>query len=78
MFKMEERISELKDRIQSDIDHFGGKLPERFVIAWRAYLAGILEWGILDIQAYDAIVPLLPDLEDDPAVAILLGRDDPA
>ena len=67
--------SELIDRIRGDIDHFGGTLPEQFAIAWRAYLAGLLEWGVLDIPAYDSLTKLLPNVPDDPAVAILRGRD---
>ncbi|TLD39878.1 MAG: hypothetical protein JETT_3855 [Candidatus Jettenia ecosi] len=71
----QEITSELKNRIQSDIDHFNGKLPERFAIAWRSYLAGLLEWGILDVSKYDALTEILPSVLDDPAAAILRGRD---
>ena len=38
---------ELKDRIQSEISHFGGALPERVALVWGGYLAGLLEWGLL-------------------------------
>lgn len=71
----QEIASELRNRIQSDIDHFDGKLPQRFAIAWRSYLAGLLEWGILDVPDYDALTELLPSVPDDPAVAILRGQD---
>jgi hypothetical protein len=67
--------TELRIRIQSDIDHFDGKLPERFAIAWRSYLAGLLEWGVLDVPAYDGLSKLLPNVPDDPTVMILRGRD---
>ncbi|MCL4859211.1 MAG: hypothetical protein KJZ93_07380 [Caldilineaceae bacterium] len=67
--------SELKQRIQSDIDHFDGELPENFAIAWRAYLAGLLEWGLLDVMTYDNLVEKVPAVPDDPAIAILRGRD---
>lgn len=70
-----EIASELKNRIQSDINHFDGKLPERFAIAWRSYLAALLEWGVLDVQKYDALNEMLPSVSDDPAIAILRGRD---
>lgn len=66
---------ELRHRITLDIDHYQGALPERFAIAWHAYLAGLLEWGILDISAYDELVALLPAVEDDPVAVILLGRE---
>ena len=36
-----ERIAEeIKSRISTDIRALGGKLPERFSIAWHGYLAG--------------------------------------
>jgi len=71
----QETASELRYRIQSDIDYFDGKLPERFAIACPSYLAGLLEWGVLDVPAYEGLCELLPDVPDDPAVAILRGRD---
>jgi hypothetical protein len=71
----EETASELRNRIQNDMDYFDGELPERFAIAWRSYLAGLLEWGILDVPRYYALTELIPDVSDDPAVVILRGRD---
>jgi hypothetical protein len=67
--------SELEQRIEADIAHFGGVLPVPYAIAWRGYLAGLLEWGVLDVAAYDGVLELLPAVSDDPAVAILRGRD---
>jgi len=66
---------ELGFRIQGDLEHFHRALPERTAIAWRAYLAAVLEWGVLDVSHYDRLVALLPAVTDDPAVAILKGRD---
>jgi len=68
--------AELKTRIRRDIAFYDGNLPERFSVAWRAYLAGILEWGIIEVSSYDELLKLLPDVEDNPAVAILKGRED--
>lgn len=67
--------TELRERIQADGAHFGGTLPERHAIAWRAYLAALLEWQVLELPAYDRLVGLLPEVPDDPAVQIMLGRD---
>lgn len=66
---------ELRQRIKKDIAHFQGQLPERFAIAWRAYLAALLEWDVVDIAAYDDLATLLPAVDDDPAAEILRGRD---
>jgi hypothetical protein len=38
---------EIKARIQSEIDCFGGILPERVALVWDGYLAGLIEWGLI-------------------------------
>jgi len=67
--------TELSNRIQADTDHFVGMLPEGFAIAWRSFLAGLLEWGVIDVATFDALLVQVPDIQDDPAVAILRGRE---
>jgi hypothetical protein len=67
--------TELTGRIRADESHFGGTLPERFAIAWRGYLAGLLEWGVIDPPTHTALSALVPPVDDDPATAILQGRD---
>lgn len=72
---------ELGRRIRRDIDHYGGALPERFALAWAGYLAAMLEWGLIKISAYDRLTDLLPrhgSTDEDPILAIFLGRDDDA
>lgn len=69
-------VEELTNRINRDIDHFDGCLPERFAIAWRGYLAALLEWQLISVSNHDQLSDLLPQLEEpDPVVAIMLGRD---
>ena len=67
--------AELVHRINADIEHFGGTLPERNAIAWRSYLAAMLECDLIPVATYDALVARIPPVNDDPAVAILRGRD---
>jgi hypothetical protein len=67
--------SELSDRIQADIDHFGGVLPERTAISWRGYLAAMLEWNLISVAEYDALLACIPPVNGDPAIAILMGRE---
>jgi hypothetical protein len=67
--------AELTHRIRKDEQHFGGSLPENTTIAWRGYLAGLLEWNVIDLLTYEALTALLPGVADDPAVAILQGRE---
>jgi hypothetical protein len=68
---------ELRSRILRDTEHYGGKLPEKAAIAWSAYLAALIEWGLISPSQHQALCELLPKIEDDPALGILLGRPDP-
>ena len=67
--------AELMYRIDADIEHFGGALPERTAIAWRGYLAATLEWNVITVEQYDTLLVRIPHVSDDPAIAILRGRD---
>lgn len=71
----EEIRTELAHRISADAAHFSGRLPRSYAIAWRGYLAGLLEWGLISVSDYEALTKLVPPVEDDPAAAILRGRD---
>jgi hypothetical protein len=66
--------AELLYRIQADIDHYGGTLPEKTAISWRGYLAAMLEWDLVPIDQYDALLVRIPQVDDDPAISILRGR----
>ena len=66
------------NRRYSETTHYGGALPERFAVAWAGYLAAMLDWGLIEISAYDRLTELLPrreSTEEDPILAIFLGRD---
>lgn len=68
---------ELAYRIRADIDAYAGVLPERHALAWHGYLAGVLEWGVIDFPTYSMLVDLLPRIgEPDPILTIFLGRDE--
>lgn len=71
----DQRRKELESRIGSDIAFFHGELPEPYAVAWRGYLAALLEWSVIDIATYDALVELAPLSDDEPVVSILRGRD---
>jgi len=68
-------VAELSYRIQADIDHFGGWMPEMTAVAWRGYLAAMLEWNLISVTAYDELLTHIPAVKDDPAIAILTGRE---
>lgn len=67
--------AELSSRIQADLDHFSGAMPERTALAWRGYLAAMLEWKLISLLQYDELLTRIPVVMDDPAVTILRGRD---
>lgn len=77
MATKEEIAVEMENRIKADIKHFGGELPERYALAWQGYVAGIFEWGLIDIPLYDRLVSLLPVISmPNPILEIFEGRDD--
>ena len=49
-------------RIQEQIDHFRGVLPERYAIAWGGYLAALWEKGMLTFDDYRSMGRLLPKI----------------
>lgn len=54
----------LAQRITEQIDYFAPAMPERHVIAWRAYLAALFEWGVIEFVEYDSLLNLLPTVCD--------------
>ena len=66
--------AELASRIEADLDHGGGTMPPADGLAWRGYLAAMLEWDLIRVADYDALRARLPPVADDPAIAILCGR----
>ena len=72
-----EIIELIEARIKADINHFEGKLPERYVLAWQGYVAGVFEFGNLTPSEYSYLVDLLPKVQNpNPILDIFEGRDD--
>jgi hypothetical protein len=65
---------EIEERIRRDLKYFNGELPARNAIAWGAYIAALLEWGQISVSEHSRLCQLLPQIEDNPVLAILLGR----
>jgi len=76
MATQEEIAKELAKRIRADIEHFEGKLPEKYALAWGGYVAGLYEWGTIDLSYYRGLNDLLPKVsEPDPVAEIFVGRE---
>jgi len=69
-------VQELDSRLKEELGRSGSGFPEDRVIFWRAYLSGLLEWSVI-YGGFRQLIDLLPALEEDPAQAILLGRQQP-
>jgi hypothetical protein len=68
-------LQEIKDRIQSEVDQFGGNLPERVALVWDGYLAALLEWDLITPSEHKDLSDMLPEIPDNPVMAVFLGRD---
>lgn len=53
-------FEELENRIKRQIAWRGNS--ERVALLWRGYLSGLLEWGVLEISAYDKLMKFLPQM----------------
>lgn len=67
---------EIRSRIMRETGHFGGVMPERTALAWDGYLAALVEWGLISVSEHAQLCDLLPKIEDNPVLRILLGRED--
>ena len=65
---------ELERRVRAENAHYNGAMPERTALAWHGYLAALIEFGLISVVDHDRLTQLLPGVDDNPVVAILLGR----
>lgn len=42
---------------------------------WRGYLAALIEWNLLTPNEHRRLIDMLPELDADPSLPILLGRE---
>ena len=66
--------AEIRGRIERDLEHCAGQLPNGHALAWTGYLAAMFEWQLLSSEHYNRLCQLLPNVSDDPALRILLDR----
>jgi hypothetical protein len=65
-----ERLTKL---VREDIRHYGNPLPERVALVWYGYIGGLFDWDIIQLGEYNALIGLLPPIEDNPIGRIFLG-----
>lgn len=64
---------ELRSRI---LAHLEARPGNSFVAAvWNGYLAGLVEWGVLDGNAHARLSQLVPKPGSDETVEVLLGTE---
>lgn len=65
--------AELRSRI---LRHIEARPGNDFVAAvWEGYLAGLLEWGVIDGNAHARLSALLPKAGTPEMIEIMLGTD---
>ena len=64
----------LEARIQDDVNVYEGHLPKRLMIAWKAYLASLMEWKVIALTDYNKLLELLPAFADDSVLDILSSK----
>ncbi|HUE74924.1 MAG TPA: hypothetical protein VMP01_28920 [Pirellulaceae bacterium] len=67
-------LEELRSRLQREIDHFHGLLPERVALVWDGYFAALIEWGLISVAEHEELVKMLPEIPDNPVMTMYLGR----
>ena len=65
---------ELSERINREINFYGGELPDDVALAWDGYLSGIFEWDIIDLKDYVNLIELLPRPAKNPIYSIFMGE----
>jgi hypothetical protein len=68
-------LEEMRTRLQEEIQHFGGVMPERVALVWHGYLAALIEWGLITINEHAQLTEMLPKIPDNPVMAVFLGRE---
>ncbi len=66
----------ITEKINDELKHFDNNIPERYALAWKGYLAGLLEWNIIEPFEYGRLNDMLPDIQTpNPILEIFEGRD---
>lgn len=79
----EQLVDETTDRIQREIDHYGGTLPDVTSAVWHGYIAALLEWRLISVEGHAGLVKLLNPVDNQPELhdamsGLWLGRpEDP-
>lgn len=67
-------FDEMRERIQEDIDHFHGDLPIPYALVWDGYLGALIEWSLISVDEHARLTDMLPKIDDNPVITILIGR----
>jgi len=64
----------LSMRLRHENFYFGGKMPNEHALSWKAYLAGIHEWGVITAADLWYLRGFLPDISSEAVEDICSGR----
>lgn len=63
---------ELRNRITRHLRWRGAS--DTVVLIWRGYLAGLVEWGLIEVHVYDRLKTLLPQIGSKELDELLAGE----
>lgn len=67
-------LTHLQQLVRQSVAEHNGTLPKESALVWFGYFASLLAWELLSVEDYGALLALLPDYPEDPAVQRVLGR----
>ena len=67
-------IEEILSRIEKNLSKHDSAIPREVVSCWYGYLGALLEWGLIEVDDHHKLCRLLPEINDNPVVEIMLGN----
>lgn len=64
---------ELENRLMVSLRKYE-VVPKDVSTCWYGYLGALLEWGVLSIPDHTRLTRLLPEVDHNPIVDIMLGK----
>ena len=64
---------ETEKRIRDHLAKYGNSIPIEVVTCWDGYIAALLEWNLITVSEHEKLSKILPTVENNPVVNIMLG-----
>jgi hypothetical protein len=67
-------LPQLTKRVRVSIAEHNGALPKEQALIWFGHFVALLELQIIETDAFESLMALLPNYPNDPVVHRMLGR----